>query len=116
MLDGLGRVVLANRAARAMAGRNDSFHLGADGIVALRPKDDAALRQLYALTPSEARLAERLMAGDTPERAAEALGVTVATVRTYLASIFRKTETNRQAELVRLLTAPPWWALTPDHR
>jgi len=183
MLDGLGRVVLANRAARAMAGRNDSFRLGADGIVALRPKDDAALRQLigaalgtslgrglssggalklprrtaklgyvamvtplsrresvlaqlmpaacvlitdpesepryspaalrqlYGLTPSEARLAERLMAGDSPERAAQALGVTLATARTYLAAIFRKTETNRQSELVRLLLAPPWWAL-----
>ena len=27
------------------------------------------------------------------------------------AAIFRKTETNRQAELVRLLLSPPWWAL-----
>ncbi len=49
------------------------------------------------------RVAERLMTGDSPEQAATFLEVKTGTVRWHLASMYRKTGTNRQAELVRLL-------------
>lgn len=68
---------------------------------------DAMLRQLFCLTGAETRVAERLMMGDSPERAAESLHVKITTVRWHLASLYRKTRTNRQAELVRLLLSVP---------
>jgi DNA-binding CsgD family transcriptional regulator len=64
---------------------------------------EAALRDLFGLSPSEARLAVRLARGDALAGAAEDLGLTYATVRAQLVAIFRKTHTNRQGELVHLL-------------
>jgi DNA-binding CsgD family transcriptional regulator/PAS domain-containing protein len=72
---------------------------------ALTPIPGAALRDLFGLTRSEARLAARLACGDSLAQAAEGLGLAYATVRAQLAAIFRKTQTNRQGELVRLLLA-----------
>lgn len=62
-----------------------------------------ALSQLFGFSASELRVAERLMTGDSPEQAATFLEVKTSTVRWHLASMYRKTGTNRQAELVRLL-------------
>ena len=45
------------------------------------------------------------MMGDSPEQAAAFLEVKTATARWHLASIYRKTGTKRQVELVRLLLA-----------
>jgi len=45
--------------------------------------------------------------GDTPQQAAAALGIRVSTARFHLAALFRKTDTRRQAELVRLLLSLP---------
>jgi PAS domain-containing protein len=154
LLDSLGRVVVANRAARVMAERADAFVLRGDGIAALRTKDDVALqralgaaartfagdglsnggvlrlprrtgqrsyavsiaplsrresilsdllpsmcvlitdpetapsaallRRAYGITAAEARLVERLVAGDTPQQAAQALGLAMPTVRNQL--------------------------------
>lgn len=64
---------------------------------------EALLRDLFGLTRSEARLAARLAQGDALFQAAERLNLTYGTVRAQLAAIFRKTETNRQGELVRLI-------------
>lgn len=183
LLDGLGRLLHANEAARRMAQQGEGFTLGRNGMAALRRGDDAALRkliaaaartsageglssggamslprraggrdyalvvtplsrresilaalmpaacvmitdpdraplaalpalrQLYGLTMQEAKLAEQLMAGSTPEQAAAVLGVSVGTARVHLAAIFRKTDTHRQPDLVRLLLTPPWWML-----
>ncbi|HEY5930936.1 MAG TPA: helix-turn-helix transcriptional regulator [Burkholderiales bacterium] len=61
------------------------------------------LHQLFGLSASETRVAERLMMGDSPEQAAAFLNVKTTTVRWHLVSMYRKTGTNRQAELVRLL-------------
>lgn len=61
------------------------------------------LGELFGFSSSESRVAERLMAGDSPEQAAVFLEVKTSTVRWHLASMFRKTGTSRQAELVRLL-------------
>ena len=62
-----------------------------------------ALNQLFGFSASETRVAERLMMGDSPEQAAVFLEVKTSTVRWHLASMYRKTGTSRQAELVRLL-------------
>ena len=39
--------------------------------------------------------------------AADLMGITVSSARTYLKRIFSKTDVTRQAELVRLLLAAP---------
>jgi DNA-binding NarL/FixJ family response regulator len=62
-----------------------------------------ALRALFNLNPSEARLAHALASGLDLKEAAEAQAVTLSTARTYLKRLFQKTGVNRQAELVRLL-------------
>lgn len=64
--------------------------------------DTEALRQVFRLTPAEARLAEQLVASLTPKGAAQASGVTVATIRTQLRSLFAKANCSRQSELVQL--------------
>jgi DNA-binding CsgD family transcriptional regulator len=61
------------------------------------------LQTLYGLTPAESRLAARLAAGEELKSAAEAIGIGYPTARTQLTAIFRKTDTKRQGELVKLL-------------
>lgn len=61
------------------------------------------LRVLYGLTPAEARLAIHLANGEDLRAAADALGIAYTTARVQLSAIFRKTGTNRQAALVKLL-------------
>lgn len=61
------------------------------------------LRRHFALTGAEANVAIRLCTGMTLEDVAEALNITVATARTHLKRIFSKTDTRRQAELVRIV-------------
>ena len=68
-----------------------------------RPPLSSRLRTVFGLTEAEARLADRLAAGDDLRSAASELGVTYGTARTRLAEIFQKTNTHRQAELVSLL-------------
>lgn len=65
----------------------------------------ALVRQIYGLTPAEARLAMVLCNGDTPAEASQRLGVSVGTIRVQIQSIFAKTGTNRQADLIRTLSA-----------
>ena len=62
----------------------------------------------FGLTPAEARLALHLVAGETLRSAAVKLSISYETARTCLKSIFNKTGTCRQAELVIvILTALP---------
>jgi DNA-binding CsgD family transcriptional regulator len=60
----------------------------------------ALLKNRFGLTPAEARLVLRLVSGGSLRSAARALGIKYETVRTHLKSIFQKTGTRRQAELV----------------
>jgi DNA-binding CsgD family transcriptional regulator len=69
------------------------------------------LETLFAVTPTEARLAACLSDGLSLEAAAEALGMSTATARVHLKRVFSKTGTSRQAELVRLVLSGP--ALAP---
>jgi DNA-binding CsgD family transcriptional regulator len=61
------------------------------------------LRQRYGLTPAEASLAWEIVRSGGRKSAAEHRGISVATARSQLTSIFDKTGVRRQAELVRLL-------------
>jgi DNA-binding CsgD family transcriptional regulator/PAS domain-containing protein len=65
------------------------------------------LQQIFGLSAAEVRVAQRLMLGETPEEAAASLGIKISTLRWHLASLYRKTDTRRQAELVRLLLTLP---------
>lgn len=67
--------------------------------------DTALLRRLYGLTNAEADVAIRVMHGADPREIAQGLSISVPTVRTHLQHAFDKTDTHRQAELVRLLLA-----------
>jgi DNA-binding CsgD family transcriptional regulator len=71
----------------------------------------AVLQRLFDLTPAEAGLAVKIGQGETPAAIARSNGVTIATVRSQLAAVFAKTNTQRQAELVALLARV---SLLPD--
>jgi DNA-binding CsgD family transcriptional regulator len=71
------------------------------------PHAAAAIRQLFGLSAAEVRVAERLMLGETPEQAAASLSIRTSTARWHLASLYRKTGTSRQSQLVRLLISVP---------
>lgn len=61
------------------------------------------LKNLFGLSGAEARLASRLTSGRSLEDLARELNITLGTTRAHLRSIFVKTRTNRQSELVALL-------------
>ena len=60
----------------------------------------AFLKDRFDLTPAEARLVVRLIAGEPLRPCAKALGIKYETLRSELKSVFLKTNTHRQAELV----------------
>lgn len=62
--------------------------------------DTSAYAKAHALSRAEARVLQRLALGDSPARAARALGVSVATVRSQAAAIRRKTGHRGTAALV----------------
>jgi DNA-binding CsgD family transcriptional regulator/PAS domain-containing protein len=70
------------------------------------------LGALYGLTPAEARLAAHLAGGETPDEAADALGIARETARSQLKAVFAKTDTRRQGELLRKLALDA--ALLPE--
>ena len=61
------------------------------------------LRHCFGLTAAEARLAAEILKGDGRAAAARRRGISTATAKSHLSSIFEKTGTHRQAELIRLL-------------
>jgi len=61
------------------------------------------MRSLFDLTPSEARVARGLAAGETLEEIAANGGVAITTVRSQLRQVLEKTGCTRQAEIVALL-------------
>jgi DNA-binding CsgD family transcriptional regulator len=69
---------------------------------------ELTLARVYRLTPAETRLAAVLAQGLCLSEAGARFGVSANTVRTQLKSLFAKTGTRRQSDLVRLLlTLPP---------
>ena len=67
------------------------------------------LQRLYGLTPAESRLLAELVGGRSLVETADLLGITKETGRKRLSDVFQKTNTNRQAELVRHVLANPVW-------
>ena len=61
------------------------------------------LRELFGLTPAEARVAVALFDGASLQEAAATFGVSRNTVHNQLAGVFEKTGAGRQSELVRLI-------------
>ena len=74
-----------------------------------RPRSIAQslLQQLYDLTPSESATAAHLFRGLRPTQVAEALGISVHTVRSHAKRVFTKCHVKSQSELVRLLALGP---------
>jgi DNA-binding CsgD family transcriptional regulator/PAS domain-containing protein len=68
----------------------------------IRPPADI-LHVLFRLTPAESRVALLLCDGHALPKIADLIGVSANTLKTQLASVYRKTGTSRQSQLVRLL-------------
>lgn len=65
------------------------------------------LRETFKLTPAELRLVEGLLAGCTLRSYAEQNNKSIDTAKSQLKSIFSKTDTNSQSELIMLLNKNP---------
>jgi DNA-binding CsgD family transcriptional regulator len=104
-----GKHPVVLRALPIHGGAREPF-LGARALLTLtpigpkEPAPAALLGQAFALTPAEARLAVIIAQGAKAEYAAEVLGISLATARNQLKSVFSKTGTHRQSELVALLS------------
>ena len=68
---------------------------------------DAVLRQIYGLTPAETGIANALLSGASLDQAAQLRSVSVATVRSQMKNLLGKTNTQRQGDLIRLLSTLP---------
>jgi DNA-binding CsgD family transcriptional regulator len=89
------------------AARNIFF--GTRAILILDPvgpksrPNPSLLSQAFGLTSAEAKLAARLADGTSLTEAAEELTISRGTARSQLKTVFMKTETHRQSQLVALL-------------
>lgn len=66
-----------------------------------------AVAQLYGLSPAETRLALALSRGLRLDEIADEFGISRNTVSYTMKNLFRKTETDRQADLISLFIASP---------
>jgi DNA-binding CsgD family transcriptional regulator len=78
------------------------YHPGSAQVI-----DSSLLTAAFGLSHAECRIATMLADGMQLKTIADTLGVQYDTVRKQLLSIFQKTSTNRQPELVRLLLHMP---------
>ncbi|SER46588.1 DNA-binding transcriptional regulator, CsgD family [Rhizobium sp. NFR03] len=79
-------------------------------LVLAQPKDSSVidpewLHWLYDLSPTEADVATRLARGVTVEGIAAARGTSIASVRTHVKSLLRKTGLTRQSDFIRSVTS-----------
>lgn len=70
-----------------------------------QPDMGSVLRQMFDLTPQEARVTLRISEGHGLARVGEEMGLSTLTVRNHLQRVFAKTGTSRQAELSRFVSA-----------
>ena len=83
--------------------------------MAMNAPDMQLLRALFDLSPAEAKLAAALSSGLTLKQAADDAGVRISTARSYMESVFRKTGTHQQSQLVALLkSTQPFKAATVE--
>ena len=78
------------------------------------PPDTRQLRSQFGLTHAQARLAIEIAKGEGLRACTRRLGIAMSTGRSHLKQIFQKTETRRQAELVRLIAACRFGASGPE--
>jgi len=69
--------------------------------------DAAVLTSLYGLTPREARFAQTLVETRGMRPTSDELGISPETARRHLKSVFEKTRTHSQSELIHLLVRHP---------
>lgn len=65
------------------------------------------IRSLYNLSPTEARIAAKLVLKPDLQEIATSLGITYNTARTHLKRIYSKTKTNRLSSLVHMIVTGP---------
>ncbi len=122
LMRGTGEVVFANTAARSEHGPNPAWLakvLSPENCEEITPCRTARVsweRDLYVvipvpatladLPPSLRQVAERLLEGLSDKEIASALDIPLATVRTYVARIFRRLDVHSRSELVRRLGPP----------
>jgi len=73
--------------------------------------EPSLLYAAFGLTPAECRVAMLITEGQSIKKIADALGTQPDTVRKQLQSIYIKTSTHRQPELIRLLLQLPYSTL-----
>ena len=95
-------VIPIRRSAHDLFARSCAL-LVATPVAAAQSPPIELLRSLFDLTPSEARVARGLAAGETMEEIAASGGVAITTVRSQLRLVPEKTGCTRQAEAVALL-------------
>uniref|UniRef100_UPI00310183E1 helix-turn-helix transcriptional regulator n=1 Tax=Neorhizobium sp. EC2-8 TaxID=3129230 RepID=UPI00310183E1 len=72
--------------------------------ISASPPQEDVLITLYDLTPAEARVVLQIGQGLSASQCATALGISENTLKTHLGRIFAKTDTARQADLVKLVS------------
>ena len=101
-------LVMPARGEQALLGSETSrVILMVIDLDATRHPPPAALMEIFGLSRAQATVATLLADGRDPKEISRTLGLSSHTVRRHLADIMARTETNRQAELVRLVTRLP---------
>jgi DNA-binding CsgD family transcriptional regulator len=67
------------------------------------PSSREIIAKSYKLTPAELRVLFAIVQVGGVPKVSEAMGISVATVKTHLRRLFAKTGTDRQADLVKLV-------------
>ena len=96
------RLALAPAPAHLLMFNEPLLLLRVQLLDAARLPDVDALRAVYGLTASEARLVRELVAGHSLDDCAFLFAVSRNTLRNQLSSVFRKMDCARQSEVVRL--------------
>ena len=68
---------------------------------------DSIIRNLFDLTPTEAKITAKISTGIPLEKIADDFKISKETVKTHLKNIFLKTGVNRQSQLVALVSGIP---------
>ena len=76
--------------------------------------DTRQLRSHFGLTHTQAKFAIEIAKGEGLKACTQRLGIAMSTGRSHLKQIFQKTETRRQAELVRVISACRFNVPEPD--
>jgi DNA-binding CsgD family transcriptional regulator len=105
-----GSLPLFIRSAPMACGHHEVFNPARAVIIVTDPERDGSqtfhiLIETFRLSAAEARLARRIGRGETISDIANAEGMSVATMRQRLKSVFVKTGTHRQAELALLVAS-----------